>query len=188
MKLDHQLSDQELLERLQRGSEDAFSCLYTRYWERLMAVAMHRLGELEEAREVVQEIFCNLWRRRAELELTHSLNTYLSVAVKYEILKRLAKRSRRQRLEAEALRGWEEAAEEVLNQVNARELQSQLAEQIKALPDRCRVIFQLSRDQGYSQKQIAKELGIAEKTVEAHLSHALRKLRMGLSQFFTLFF
>ncbi len=181
-------TDAELLEWLQRGEPEAFSCLYRRYWDRLMAVALHRLGEVEEAREVVQEVFCNLWKRREELALEHTLNTYLSVAVKYEILKRLAKRSRRQRLEEQALRGWDESVEDVLEQVSARELQAQLAEQVRALPDKCRIIFQLSRDKGYTQKQIASKLGIAEKTVEAHLANALRKLRMGLSHLFTFFF
>jgi len=184
----YQHSDAELLEMLRQGEQEAFSCLYQRYWDRLMAVAMHRLGELEEAREVVQEVFCNLWKRREEVELTHSLNTYLSAAIKYEYFKRLATRSRRQRLQEQALRGWEEAVEDVLGQVDARELQLQLAERVKALPDKCRLIFQLSRDKGYSQKQIASELGIAEKTVEAHLSNALRKLRVGLSHLFTFFF
>jgi RNA polymerase sigma-70 factor (family 1) len=184
----HQYSDQELLELLREGEQAAFSSLYQRYWERLMAVAMHRLGEMEEAREVVQVVFCNLWRRREELLVTHSLNTYLSVAIKYEVFKRLATRSRQQRLQEQALRGWQEAVEDVLDQVDARELQTQLAEQVRALPDKCRVIFQLSRDKGYSQKQIASELGIAEKTVEAHLSNALRKLRTGLSHLFTFFF
>ena len=69
-----------------------------------------------------------------------------------------------------------------------RELQAQLAGQVKALPEKCRIIFQLSREKGYSQKEIAAELGIAEKTVEAHLANALRKLRVGLSHLFTLFF
>jgi len=181
-------SDPDLLYWLQRGEAGAFSCLYRRYWDRLMAVAMHRLGDLEEAREVVQEIFCNLWKRREELVLEHTLNTYLSVAVKYEILKRLAKRSRRQRLQERAFQDWDESVEDVLQQVSARELQSQLAEQVRALPDKCRIIFQLSRDKGYTQKQIASKLGIAEKTVEAHLANALRKLKVGLSHLFTFFF
>jgi RNA polymerase sigma-70 factor (ECF subfamily) len=59
---------------------------------------------------------------------------------------------------------------------------------VKGLPEKCRIVFQLSREKGYSQKQIAAELGIAEKTVEAHLSAALRRLRTGLSHLFTFLF
>ena len=82
---------------------------------------------------------------------------------------------------------WEEAADDTLQQLQARELHTELFTLVKALPEKCRIVFQLSRDKGYTQKQIASELGIAEKTVEAHLSAALRKLRIGLSHLFTFF-
>ena len=180
-------TDHELLELLAKSDDDAFTAIYLRYWDKLTVVAMNRLGSLEEAREVVQEIFCNLWRRREELELTHTLNTYLSAAVKYEIFKRFAVKSRHRRLEQQALDQWQEAADDTLHYLNANELQSELFSLVKALPEKCRLVFQLSRDKGYTQKQIARELGIAEKTVEAHLSAALRKLRIGLSHLFTFF-
>lgn len=180
-------TDQELLRLLQQGDEDAFTGIYLRYWDKLTVVAMHRLGNLEEAREIVQEVFCNLWRRREELAITHSLNTYLAAAIKYEIFKRFATKSRHRRLQQQALNHWQEAADDTLHYLNANELKSQLLHLVKALPEKCRIVFQLSRDKGYTQKQIASELGIAEKTVEAHLSAALRKLRIGLSHLFTFF-
>ena len=181
-------TDQELLQLLQQSDDEAFTTIYLRYWDKLIAVAMHRLGNLEEAREIVQEVFCNLWRRRDDLEITHSLNTYLAAAIKYEIFKRFAVKSRHRRLEQQALKNWQEAADDTLDQLNAHELQSELYTLVKALPEKCRLVFQLSRDKGYTQKQIASELGIAEKTVEAHLSAALRKLRVGLSHLFTFLF
>lgn len=180
-------TDQELLQLLQQGDDEAFTSIYLRYWDKLTVVAMHRLGNLEEAREIVQEVFCNLWRRRDELEITHSLNTYLAAAIKYEIFKRFATKSRHRRLQQQALNGWQEAADDTVHYLNANELKSELLTLVKALPEKCRIVFQLSRDKGYTQKQIASELGIAEKTVEAHLSAALRKLRIGLSHLFTFF-
>lgn len=181
-------TDAKLLQLLQQDDDDAFTAIYLRYWDRLTVVAMNRLGNLEEAREVVQEVFCNLWRRREQLEINHSLNTYLAAAVKYEVFKRFAVKSRQRRLREQALDSWQEAAEDTLDKLQANELQTELFTLVKALPEKCRIVFQLSRDKGYTQKQIASELGIAEKTVEAHLSTALRKLRVGLSHLFTLFF
>jgi RNA polymerase sigma-70 factor (family 1) len=187
MPYNESYTDQGLLQLLQQDDDEAFTAIYLRYWEKLTVIAMHRLGNLEEAREVVQEVFCNLWRRRKQLEINHSLNTYLAAAVKYEVFKRFAVKSRRRRLQQEALDQWQEAADDTLQHLHANELQSELFTLIKALPEKCRIVFQLSRDKGYTQKQIAAELGIAEKTVEAHLSSALRKLRGGLSHLFTLF-
>jgi RNA polymerase sigma-70 factor (family 1) len=177
--------DQQLLPLLRDSNEGAFTEIYQRYWDKLLVTAMHRLGNMDEAREVVQDVFCNLWRRRDTLRLEYSLNTYLSVAVKYEVLNRLAVKDRQQRFQLHISRNWEEATPDTENLLSFKELQDQLASLVKALPEKCRIIFQMSREKGYPRKKIASELGIAEKTVEAHLSTAIRKLRSGLSHLFT---
>ncbi|MHA4810955.1 RNA polymerase sigma-70 factor [Flavitalea flava] len=178
--------DEELVILLKGSNDAAFTEIYYRYWDRLFVVAMHRLDNAEEARELVQDIFYNLWKKRHSLQLEYTLNTYLATAVKYEVLNRLASKNRQQRYRNYASLNWQEAALDTENQLQFNELQQQLASLVKELPEKCRIVFQLSRDKGYPQKKIAAELGIAEKTVEAHLSLALRKLRAGLSHFFAL--
>ena len=180
-------TDQDLLQLLRQDDEQAFTTIYQRYWDKMLVTAMHRLGNLEEAREIVQDIFCGLWKRRAGLTIDNSLNTYLASAVKFEVYKRFAAKSRQQRYQQQAIQNWEEAANDTVDQLKANELQSQLAALVKELPEKCRIVYRLSREKGYTQKQIAAELRIAEKTVEAHLASALRKLRLGLSHFFTFF-
>ena len=178
--------DQQLLPLLRESNDAAFTEIYQRYWDKLLVTAMHRLGNMDEAREVVQDVFCNLWRRRDTVQLDYSLNTYLSVAVKYEVLNRLAVKNRQQRYQLHMARNWEEATPDTENLLSFNELQEQLASLVKALPEKCRIIFLMSREKGYPRKKIAAELGIAEKTVEAHLSTAIRKLRSGLGHLFTL--
>ena len=144
---------------------------------------MHRLNNAEEVREILQEVFFNLWKRRHSLQLTYSLHTYLATAVKYELLNRLASKARQQRYLAHASKTWHEGVADTENQVRFSLLQEELAGLVRALPEKCRIVFQLSRESGYSQKQIAAEMGIAEKTVEAHLANAIRKLKAGLGYF-----
>ena len=178
--------DEQLLPLLKESDDAAFTEIYRRYWDRLFVVAMHRLDNKEEASELIQEIFYNLWKKRHTLQLTYTLNTYLTTATKYEMLNLLASKNRQQRYRQYASRHWQEAVADTENQLQFNELQDQLATLIKALPEKCRIVFQLSRNKGYSQRRIATELGIAEKTVEAHLSTAFRKLKTGLSHLFTL--
>ncbi|MBS1602337.1 MAG: RNA polymerase sigma-70 factor [Bacteroidetes bacterium] len=180
-------TDQELLQLLRQDDEQAFTILYQRYRDRMLVTDVHRLGNLEEAREIVQDVFCGLWKRRASLAIDCSLNTYLASAVKYEVFRRFAAQSRQQRYQQQVIRDWQEAANDTIDQLKANELRSQLDNLVKNLPEKCRIVYRLSREKGYSQKQIAAELRIAEKTVEAHLSSALRKLRLGLSHLFAFF-
>jgi RNA polymerase sigma-70 factor (ECF subfamily) len=72
--------------------------------------------------------------------------------------------------------------------IRLEELQYQLMNETEKLPAKCKMVFRLSREQGYTQKQIAIRMGISEKTVESHLSKALRTLRIGLSQFISFIF
>jgi len=180
--------EERLLTLLKEGDEAAFTELYNRYWDKLLVVAIHRLAEIEEAREIVQDIFYRLWKRRETLQLDHSLNTYLSVAVKYEVLNRLAAKNRQKQFSTYIARHWQETAQETENYIRFNELQKELASLVNALPEKCRIVYQLSREKGYSQKEIATELSIAEKTVEAHLSVAIRKLKTGLSHLFNALF
>ena len=180
--------EDRLLLSLKEGDDLAFTEIYHRYWQRLLAVAIHRLADMEEAKELVQDVFYHLWKRRDTLQLTHSLNTYLSAAVKYEVINRLARKQRQQQFRQYINSTWQETSPDTENQLQLNELQDQLATLVNALPEKCRIVFQLSRDKGYSQREIATQLGIAEKTVESHLSLAIRKLRTGLHQLFTSFF
>jgi RNA polymerase sigma-70 factor (family 1) len=180
--------EERLLSLLKESDEAAFTEIYNRYWEKLLIVAMHRLAEIEEAREIVQDIFYRLWKRRAELELDYSLNTYLSAAVKYEVINRLAARNRQKAFRTHISHNWQETQQETENYIRFNELQKQLHSLVNALPERCRVVYRLSRDKGYSQRRIAQELGISEKTVETHLSVAIRKLKTGLSHLFHVLF
>src|SRR5260221_2534796 len=129
--------DHELLRLLKQSNDEAFTEIYLRYWDKLIVVAMHRLGNIEEAREVVQNVFCNLWKRRASLEISHTLNTYLATAVKYEVVKRFASKNRQRRYQDQALRQWQEDATDTDEYLQANELHAQISAVRNELPDRC---------------------------------------------------
>jgi RNA polymerase sigma-70 factor (family 1) len=179
-------TDEQLVALLNNSDESAFTEIYNRYWDKLYVVASHRLGS--EAKEIVQEVFYNLWKRRATLQLTHTLSTYLAAAVKFEVINRLAAQKRRERYLQYSTDKMEPEQNFTQQQVDFDSLQEQLSVLVKALPDKCRLVYQLHKEQGYSQKEIAVKLGIAYKTVEAHLSAALRKIRRGLTHLFSFVF
>src|ERR1700761_41337 len=175
------LNDKELIDLLQQDDELAFTEIYNRYWKILLTVAANKLRELDEAEEIVQDIFVSLWKRRSELGVIDTLRSYLSVSVKYRVIKLLDKRGNYQRYASYAEQTFTITDNSTLQWLEFEELKSRLALFVADLPEKCRLVYQLSRDAGYTQKQIAEELNISEKTVEAHLGKAIRTLRARLS-------
>jgi RNA polymerase sigma-70 factor (ECF subfamily) len=98
----------------------------------------------------------------------------------------LAKRDNERKYKAH-LSGRDKPDYTTENQLNFEELKDRLAKHVAELPEKCRIVFQLSREEGLSQKEIALRTGISEKTVEGHISRALQALRTNLQNFFTLF-
>lgn len=182
------LDDQELLHRLKAGEENAFTEIYNRYWKSLFAVAFHKLRNHTQAEEIVQDIFMNIWKRREVLEITSTLSAYLAVCVKYKVINVLAKRNQQLQYVQFATNYFTAADSSTEQWIQFEELKEQLAKETAQLPEKCRLVFQLSREKGLSQKQIAHQLGISEKTVESHLSKALRTLRSSLGQLFSFMF
>jgi RNA polymerase sigma-70 factor (family 1) len=174
------LTDPDLSRLLRDGDEGAFRVLYERYWHRLYRVARHRLGEAGEAEELVQDVFCHLWRRRSSFTLNKSFDHYFSTAIKYEVINRLAKRARVTTYKKELAALSPPIGESLLQQVDYHNLQQQLQVTINALPQKSKLVFQLKHEGGYSLQQISHRLGISVKTVEAHLTKARKTIRVVL--------
>lgn len=142
----------------------------------------------QESEELVQDVLVNLWRKRHTLSLDYSLGTYLAAALKYEVINRFNKEKRRREVERTPVTIAEAPDNNTEQQVDFSELQNRLARLVKQLPEKCRIVFTLSREEGLSQKQISRRLNISENTVESHIKHALKSLRSGLQNFFSFFF
>ncbi len=182
MLLYTQKTDIDLFMLLKMDDKQAFTELYNRYWKKLFVIAANRISNLEDAEEIVQDIFTALWRRRESLVLTSDLANYLAVSVKYRVIKMLDKYYHHRRY-IDSLVVDEQIDDSTREWLAFDELRDELAKYVQQLPEKCRLVFQLSREKGYSQKQIAETLQISEKTVEAHLGKAFKTLRSKLTGF-----
>lgn len=180
------LSDNELVALLKATDHAAFAEIYKRYWQKLYATAVHKIDDFSEAEDLVQQLFVTLWERREQLEISSSLSSYLAVAVKYRVFKSLAKASRYAHFASE--QAVEEAIGTTDNSTQEwlefEEVRHRLAELVATLPDKCRLVYQMTREEGLSQKQTAEILNISEKTVQSHMNSAYKVLKNGLKRFF----
>ncbi|MFT3703130.1 MAG: RNA polymerase sigma-70 factor [Agriterribacter sp.] len=182
----HQYNDEQLAKMLtgQDGSA-AFEILYDRYWEKLLIHSVHLLGSEPEAEEVVQNVFMKIWRSRDKIEIRNTFHTYISSCVKYEIITMLALQKRQKEADSYQLSGAvDDHCNNTLEQLDYESTRKQLEATILQLPEKCQLVFRLSREEGLSEKQISGQLAISGKTVQAHMTKALKTLRSNLQQCF----
>ncbi|UKT65000.1 RNA polymerase sigma-70 factor [Pedobacter mucosus] len=180
--------EDQLIALLRSGDELAFNQIYQRYWEKMFMLAANALESIEEAEECVQDIFCGIWLRRESLVLKYSLYTYLAVAVKYRVINILDKRYRKRKkmndMSPHYLNIYSPSAEAPLLE---KELMARLERSICELPEKCRIVYRMSREEGKTHRQIAQDLDISEKTVNNHLTKALKDISGDLNCAFPIF-
>lgn len=175
------LPDDRLISLFKQDDESAFTVLYDRYWDRIFTVACNRLKTPEQAEEIVQDIFVKLWERRATLQLQQSLSAYLSAAVKYRVINYLDHLYSIRKHQAELTYYTLPLSSSPEELFFVRELQDQIEATIQQLPEKCQMIFRMSRQQGMSNKEIAGKLALSERTVENHINRALKDMRNNFS-------
>lgn len=178
------LSDIELIALLGQDDQTAFTQIYNTYWDKLFYIAAKKLEDQVEAEEAVQDIFLKLWSNRNKFQLKENLEGYLVSAVHYQVINRRQKAIRRaiiqQKIGAASDEEFKLSQTDDLSIEYFQELQAKLDKVVLSLPAKCQLVFKMSRSEEYTNKMIAAELQISEKTVEKHVTHALKVLRENL--------
>jgi RNA polymerase sigma-70 factor (ECF subfamily) len=165
----------EWIERIRSGDEAAFETLFRALAPGLCALVTRYVKSRQVAEELVQDLFFDMWTRRAELVVEQSLTSYLFAAARNRALNSLKRDQRAARWAAAAAAAddVDPAAPDESALLDALELQ----DAIEHLPARCRLIFTLNRQQDMTYGEIAAALGLSVKTVETQMGRALRSLR-----------
>ncbi|CAA6829656.1 MAG: RNA polymerase sigma-70 factor, ECF subfamily [uncultured Aureispira sp.] len=167
---------------LQINSQREFQEIYHKHFNGLANYAYFVLKDKDAAKDVVQDVFLDLWNKRASLSITTSLEAYLVRAVKFKSIDFIRKDKTKQqyveKMTPTSLPLTEDHSDDEEQTANRKK---QLSYAIAQLPTKCRQVFLLSRLNGYTYKEIAEEMNISPKTVENQISRALKLLRQTLS-------
>lgn len=175
-------TDTRLLSLLKEGQRSGFSEIYRLYAPSLINFAASRLSSLEEARDIIQDIFTNLWDQRDTLEIKTSVKAYLFTAVRYRVIDHIRKNITRREYAAMLYQLADSFIANTEEDLHTKKIQQQLEHTVENLPARTRQIYRLSRQRHLAVKEIAGELGISEQTVKNQLSSALQQLRLHWSK------
>jgi len=180
MQLYTSFSDNELFYLMQDGDRTAFEEIYKRFNGVLFIYACKMVQDKEDARDIVQEIFIYLWSN-PDIRINSQLSAYLYTAVRYKIFDWLDKNKSKSNY-LSSLESFIDAGECMTdNYIREKEFAEIIEKEISLLPPKMREIFEMSRRQHLSQKEIAERLHISDKTVKKQMSNALKVLRLKLT-------
>jgi len=172
--------DETILSLLRAGKEQGMELLFQKYYAHVCLIIVRIVANPHTAEDLAQDVFSNIWQQRTQLQIHTGLKAYLSRAARNRALNHL----RDQKIH------WEHSSELAEPQaliptaqqtLESQELQNLIDQAIDALPERCRIVFVLKRFEHLSHQEIAHTLGISTKTVENHMTKALKMLQAFLS-------
>lgn len=180
-------SQQQLINGIKKGDVVAFEELYKQYYVFLCMIAEHIVRNPSDAEEIVSDVFVKLWNIREKIEITTSIKAYLVKAVHNTSINFLEKSKMTNELtdclnnSDYKLLAWD--SDYPLGQLFEKEIMNILDHGINTLPDACREIFILSRNENMKYSDIAGKLGISVNTVKTQMKIALARLRETLKDY-----
>jgi len=177
------LTDPELAYLVKSGDQRAFTIIYNRYWFLLYGHILKMLKDEEDAKDILQDVFSGLWLYPAKIPCVANFAGYLYTIARHKVLNALRKNKYRTHcLEslAEFVNG---ASDETLQYIDSRDLMAAIEKEIAALPPRMRQVFEMSRKENLSHKEIGRLLGTSDETVKKQIHKSLKFIRYNLKEF-----
>jgi RNA polymerase sigma-70 factor (family 1) len=172
-----QQDEKELLRRVSRGEEAAFTALFDAYKDKIYSIALRMTGTVSVAEEVVQDVFLKIWLKRDGLTAVEHFRAYLFTATRNEIFNMLKRLARRRQLTGELLDIMPGETSDTDALLMDKEYQAVLREAIAQLPQQQKRVYQLMKEQGLKREEVAEQLQLSPQTVKVHLAQAMRSVR-----------
>lgn len=166
----------DLLESIQKGNTFAFNLFYETYYDQVFRYAYYFLKRTEDCREVVADVFYAVWQSRQKLKSVENLDAYLFVSVRNEVTRYKNKYVSVSLDELAISLEVMDKEESPHDKVSYKEMEHLLGEIIGRLPEKCRLIFMMARQEGLKPKEIADRLCISENTVRVQMKIAIEKI------------
>ena len=173
------ISEERLIDLLMKNDRSAFTEIYNRYWKKLFIYAFKIFEDELICEDIIQEVFLDLWIKAGKTEI-RNIERYLFQSVKYKASNAISRL--KFNIDHEKILKELPYNNYIELQIDEKETNEKINNAIESLPDKCREVFQLSRNENLSNKEISEKLGISVRTVEKHITNALQILRKSLGK------
>ena len=179
------INNEKFINLINEGDVAAFEILFKLYRPKLIYIASQYISRKEDAEEIIQNVFIKVWSKK---NIQSNLNGYLYSITKNACLDFL--RSKKQQLhldnnlsQLEAAINYTALSDDTASLIIEKELNEAILKSIALLPDKCKDVFVKSRLEGLKHKEISEKMNISTKTVENHITKALKHVRVSLQEF-----
>jgi len=176
------IRDNEIIRRIRQGDVGQFESLFRSSYVSLVKYARTLIKDQDTAEEIVQELFVRLWQEKEKIKIESSLNGYLFRSVHNRCLHYIEHLKVVDRHAEEISNTSPDTSEDPSEILHYKELQVRIAGILERLPERCGMIFCMSRFEGLKYSEIAEKLSVSVKTVEASMGKALKEFRKELAE------
>lgn len=166
-----------ILEKIAQGDETAFRMLFDLYYQKLLHVAIYFLKSRELAEEAIADVFYMIWTKRENLKKVNDINSYLYIMTKNQALHYIRRASviDKEPIDLYTINRLQDGNDPE-KKLLQEEYQLLIQKAINSLPEKCREVFRLVLSDKLRHKDIAQLLNISEKTVEAHIASAYKRI------------
>jgi len=173
---------EEIIRRLKKDDKSAVDELFAYYYPRLYHFSKSILKIENDIDDILQEVFVKIWLNRQKIGNAETFNAYIFTITKNEVLNLIRSNHKDQAFRDELF--LRSVAEEYLtpNPVEFDEIKAGIDNIVMSLPEKRQQVFILSRTEGLSNKEIALKLNISEKTVEDHITHAIKQIKVSMKE------
>lgn len=175
------MNEKELIELFRQGDEKSFKTLFYVHYNSLCAYAHSLVKDGDEAEELVQDLFCYIWEKRAQMNIEGSVKAYLTRSVRNRAFNWF-RHEKVKSVYAKELPDLTDSNHGIV-ELEISELEHKLKASLAKLPELSLKIFNMSREESRTYTEIAEKLGISVKTVEAHITKVLKQLRLDLGEY-----
>lgn len=175
------LTDLQLIDLLKDDDDAAFAEIYKRYAKSLTDFTASKLFNLEDAQDIIHNLFVRFWEDRKQVNITSNLKTYLFTITRHRIIDKIRRNITREEYAAMLQSLTNAYQPNIEQQIAAKELQRTIEDSLNELSPKVKEIYRLSREENLSIPEIAKKLELSEQTVKNQLSTTLSHLRKSVS-------
>lgn len=176
------IKEEDFFQLIKADDHTAFALMFHQYKEVLFRHAFQILRDMDETEDIVQELFTEIWEKRAQLSENANVPSYLYRSVRNKVLNKLNHEKVIDKYLNHVIHTNPHFHKQTESWILEKELRTIIEGEIAKLPERMRQIFQLSREEGLSHKEIAALLNISEGTSKLQVSNALKILKSRLQQ------